>query len=77
MKGKKVSKAQKLKGDACIFFGALGILIYVLVQFAGGNMGRSGFFMLLVSFFLIYEGSKIKKGEKSSLFDAPSWGNYN
>ena len=70
-KKQKVSRGSVIKGNLFILLGIIGILFYAYLSYNDFYTGRGGFFITIISVFLIYEGYVIRKGKKSVLFELP------
>jgi len=68
------SKKNNIKGNLFVLLGIMGIILYIILEFKNIKMGAGGFFMIIVSIFLIIEGRRIKKSKKSWLFNSEMWG---
>ena len=64
----KVNKKEKLKGILIIGLGIVGLVIFAAVSFKGTKLS-GGFFIVLGSIGLIWEGLRIKNGKKSIFFN--------
>jgi len=66
---KKVYRKKIIKGNIIIGIGIFAITFYAFLSFNDYALGRAGFFIILIGIISILEGSRIKKGKDSGLFN--------
>jgi hypothetical protein len=64
---------KKTKGGILIVLGIIGMIFSIASMIIGELDGRGRFIAILISIYLIWEGSNIRKGKRSSIFDPPGY----